>query len=120
MAMAIPTLIGRLAVQNRSFEAAGIQAIQEALSRTTEADLRELLEAQLADEIQHVRYANRWVADLVRREPRQALDVVRAVAQANEAFHMVAGEALVELTLDDAMRREVGLIETEPAPDGAR
>jgi len=119
MATAIPTLIGRLAVQNRSFEAAGIQAIQDALRRTTEADLRELFEAQLADEVQHVRYANRWVTDLVRREPRRALDVVRAVAQANEAFRAVAGDALVELTLDDDMKREVGLIETEPVPGGA-
>lgn len=119
MATAIPTLIGRLAVQNRSFEAAGIQAIQDALRRTTEADLRELFEAQLADEVQHVRYANRWVTDLVRREPRRALDVVRAVSQANEAFRAVAGDALVELTLDDDMKREVGLIETEPVPGRA-
>lgn len=119
MAMAIPTLIGRLAVQNRSFEAAGIQAIQDALRRTTETDLRQLLEAQLADEVQHVRYANRWVTDLVRRDPRQGLDVVRAVSQANEVFRMVAGDALVELTLDDDMKREVGLIEMETTPGGA-
>jgi uncharacterized ferritin-like protein (DUF455 family) len=116
MAMAISTLIGRLAVQNRSFEAAGIQAIQDALRRTTETDLRELLDAQLADEIQHVRYGNHWVAELVRRDPRQAIDVVRAVTQANEAFRMVAGDALVELTLDDDMRREVGLNATETTP----
>ena len=119
MAMAIQTLIGRLAVQNRSFEAAGIQAIQDALGRTTESDIRELLEAQLADEIQHVRYANRWVVEFVRRDPRQAMDVVRAVAQANEAFRTVAGDALVELTLDDDMKREVGLIEIEATPGGA-
>ena len=119
MAMAIPTLIGRLAVQNRSFEAAGIQAIQDALRRTTETDLRDLLEAQLADEVQHVRYANRWVAELVHRDLRLGLDVVRAVAQANEAFRAVAGDALVELTLDDDMKREIGLLEVETAPGGA-
>jgi uncharacterized ferritin-like protein (DUF455 family) len=120
MATALPTLIGRLAVQNRSFEAAGIQAIQDALKRTTEEDLRELLEAQLADEVQHVRYANRWVTDLIRREPRRALDVVRAVSQANEAFRTVAGEAFVEIVLDEEMKRETGLLGPETAQGAAR
>jgi uncharacterized ferritin-like protein (DUF455 family) len=119
MLTAIGTLVGRLAVQNRSFEAAGIQAIQDALGRTKDPDLLELLDAQLADEIQHVRYGNRWVNELVSREPRRGLDVVRAVSQANEAFRTVAGEGFVELALDDAIRRETGLDGTDPAPAGS-
>lgn len=113
MIMALPTLIGRLAVQNRSFEAAGIQAIRDAMehARDKEDDLMELFDAQLADEIQHVRYANRWITALVQRDGRKALDVIRAVTQANAAFRIIAGEALTELVLDEETLRE-----TEFAP----
>lgn len=111
----IPTLIGRLTVQNRSFEAAGIQAIREGLEAVTaagETDLVELFDTQLPDEIQHVRYANTWIKRLVALDPRQALDIVRAVTQANAAFRMIAGEAALDITLDASMREEAGF-ETE-------
>jgi uncharacterized ferritin-like protein (DUF455 family) len=110
MIMALPTLIGRLAVQNRSFEAAGIQAIREAMehARGTEEDLMELFDGQLADEIQHVRYANQWIDILVRKDSRKAMDIVRAVTQANAAFRIIAGEALTQLVLDDQTLRETG------------
>jgi uncharacterized ferritin-like protein (DUF455 family) len=107
----IRSLIGRLTVQNRSFEAAGIQAIREALDAAKasgEKDLEELFDTQLPDEIQHVRYANRWIKKLVERDPRQALEIVRAVGQANAAFTIVAGEAVIHMTLDDGIRSEAG------------
>lgn len=117
MAMALPTLVGRLAVQNRSFEAAGIQAIHEAIDKAREAgeeDLLALFDAQLADEIQHVRYANIWVKELIERDPRAALDVVRSVSQASQAFAIIAGNAIQDLSLGDDMLREAGFLE-EPA-----
>ncbi len=117
MIMAIPSLIGRLAVQNRSFEAAGIQAIREAIEHAQhDPDVAALLDAQLADEIQHVRYANRWIESLIRSNPRYALDVVRAVAQANRAFPMIAGEAAMHLELDDQIRTEAGFADAPAAP----
>ena len=114
MITAIPTLIGRLAVQNRSFEAAGIQELGEVLAKATDSqedDLMILFDAQLADEIQHVRYANVWIEELVRRDPRQALDIVRAVAQANRAFKTIAGEAAREVVLGNELKQEAGFIE---------
>ncbi len=111
MIIKIPTLIGRLAVQNRSFEAAGIQAIRDALQRAKdgeEPDLMQLFDMQLADEMQHVRYANVWVKKLAELDRRKLLDVVRAVAQANAAFRIIAGEAIQELELDDETLREAG------------
>lgn len=107
----IDTLVGRLAVQNRSFEAAGIQAIGEGLEAVKaagEADLAELFDAQLPDEIQHVRYANRWIQKLVADDPRRALDVVRAVTHANTTFRVVAGDAAIPITLTDELKTEAG------------
>ena len=61
-------------MQNRSFEAAGIDAIQDGIARgargSGQEDLVELLDAQLADEVQHVRYANDWIKRLVERGGR--------------------------------------------------
>lgn len=114
----IDSLIGRLTVQNRSFEAAGIQAIGEGLEAVKSAgeeDLVALFDAQLPDEIQHVRYANRWIRILVDRNPRNALDIVRAVSQANAAFHIVAGEAAIPIDLDDALKKEAGFLDDATA-----
>lgn len=113
----IDSLIGRLAVQNRSFEAAGIDAIQAEIQGgrlAAEPDLAALLEAQLADEIQHVRYANTWVKRLAEQGgPRATFDMVRAVAQARAAFAVVAGDAVVTYDVAEALRREAGFSEAE-------
>ena len=110
----IESLLGRLAVQNRSFEAAGIDAIQDGIAQTAEPDLRELLDAQLADEIQHVRYANHWTAVLAERGgARAAFELARAVGQANQALAMVAGGAMVRYPVDAELRREAGFSDGE-------
>jgi uncharacterized ferritin-like protein (DUF455 family) len=110
----IESLLGRLAVQNRSFEAAGIDAIQDGIAQTAEPDLRELLDAQLADEIQHVRYANQWTAVLAERGgARAAFELARAVGQANQALQVVAGGAMVRYPVDAELRREAGFSDGE-------
>jgi len=110
----IESLLGRLAVQNRSFEAAGIDAIQDGIAQTAEPDLRELFDAQLADEIQHVRYANHWTAVLAERGgARAAFELARAVGQANQALAIVAGGAMVRYPVDAALRREAGFSDGE-------
>jgi uncharacterized ferritin-like protein (DUF455 family) len=116
----IDSLIGRLAVQNRSFEAAGIDAIQnsimESSRREGKTDLDELFDAQLPDEVQHVRYANVWVKKLMERlGPRAILDLSRAVTQANEAIKMVAGEGATTYPVAEDIRREAGFTEAEIA-----
>lgn len=108
----IDSLEGRLAVQNRSFEAAGIDAIQQGIRDAREAgedDLVELFDTQLADEIQHVRYANDWVARLTAAGgPSSAFAVVKSVAQANKALRIVAGDVMVEYPVDEELRLEAG------------
>lgn len=114
---ALPSLIGRLAVQNRSFEAAGIDAIQNEINASRERgddDLVELFDSQLADEVQHVRYANVWIKRLTETGGAKAvLDLVRSVQQATEAFKVVAGDAMIAYPVADDIRREAGFTEEE-------
>jgi len=92
----IDSLVARLAVQNRTFEAEGIDAIQfgigEARARGDE-ELAQLFDGQFADEIQHVRVANDFIQQSVQREPRLALRIAAALSTAHRVFGQVFGEA---------------------------
>ena len=114
---ALPSLVGRLAVQNRSFEAAGMDAISDGIGeaqQSGQADLQELLEAQLADEVHHVRYANEWVRVLVDREgARATFALVQSVARADRAMRAVAGDAVTTYPVAEDLRREAGFSEAE-------
>jgi len=114
----ITSLIGRLAVQNRSFEAAGIDAIQKEVSdasrREGKNDLDELFDAQLADEVQHVRYANVWIKKLMEQGGATAVfELTRAVSAANDALKIIAGEAATMFPVAEDVRREAGFTEEE-------
>ena len=79
------TLIARLAVQNRTFEAEGIDAIEHGVARAdSEGDneLALLFDAQFADEIMHVRVANEFIQSSIEREPRLVLKIASALHQA--------------------------------------
>jgi uncharacterized ferritin-like protein (DUF455 family) len=116
MVTRIDSLVGRLAVQNRSFEAAGIDAISYAIDRAVDGDgdLAALFDAQLADELQHVRYANVWVERLKRElGPRAILDLARAVAQVAEAIKVIAGPGAKTFPVAEEIRREAGFTDDE-------
>ena len=75
-------LPGRLAVQNRTFEAGLIDILGTMRNRWREAGdhtTADMLEAILADEITHVRFANRWIKKLTEQDPRVLLKVAMAV-----------------------------------------
>ena len=114
---ALPSLVGRLAVQNRSLEAAGIDAIHDGIGEAQDSgqgDLAALLEAQLADEMFHVRYANEWVHVLVERAgARATFDLVQSVARADRAMREVAGDAITVYPVAEDLRREAGFSEAE-------
>ena len=119
----IDSLAGRLAVQNRSFEAAGIDAIEHEIKnfdRSHDPDYYDLVELQLADEMQHVRYGNEWVKKLVERGgPRTTFEVARAVGQATEAFKQIAdSDSAGYYPVAGEARREAGF--TEEEIEGAR
>ena len=57
---------------------------------------------QLADEMQHVRFANVWIKKLIEREgARAVMALARAVAQADEAFKEIVGDDVVFYPVSD-------------------
>lgn len=83
----IDNLAGRLAIQNRTFEAGLVDLL--GLLRSKWRDVgdpatAEILEGILADEITHVRFANRWIRRLSETDPRVLLQVARAIHLLND------------------------------------
>jgi uncharacterized ferritin-like protein (DUF455 family) len=88
------SLAARLAIQNRSFEAGGLDAITAGIHQTREEgdfELAELYEAQIADEISHVRFANEWIRKLSAEDPANLLRIGQAMKTASKAFIAVMG-----------------------------
>lgn len=94
---AIDNLAGRLATQNRTFEAGAMDVVGGLIPLVKGVGDREtahVLEGILADEVQHVRFGNRWIKRLVEGDRRVLMKVaaaVRLVAEANARFQ--SGEA---------------------------
>jgi len=109
----IDSIAGRLAVQNRSFEADGLDAIRfgidEARARGDE-ELATVFDAQLADEINHVRFANDWIHILAKREPMTVMKIARALNEASIAFQwaMEGGTAATKYEVSNEVRQEAG------------
>ena len=86
-----PTLAGRLAIQNRTFEAGQMDllgTLRKLWREVGDDRTAELLEAILADEVNHVRFANRWIKKLAQENGRVLLEVavaVRFLAEVNAA-----------------------------------
>jgi len=113
----IKSLIGRLAVANRSFEASGIDAIQDGIETQKRKDDQEfvtLFDAQLADEVQHVRFANVWIKKMIDTDgPRAVMALARAISHADAAFKVISGGTGVYYPIADDVRREAGFTEEE-------
>jgi len=107
---ALDDLPGRLATQNRTFEAGAMDVVGSlaaGLRAAGDAETADVIEAILADEIQHVRFANRWIRRFVEEDRRILLKIVAAVrflAQANAALQSKAGEV-----------NAVGMAQADPA-----
>jgi hypothetical protein len=103
---AIDTLAGRLASQNRTFEAGAMDVVGgniEAWREAGDGATADVLDAILADEIHHVRFANRWLRAMLDQDRRVLLHIasaVRFVAHANAVLHArsAGAEAVTEAT----------------------
>jgi uncharacterized ferritin-like protein (DUF455 family) len=115
----IRSLVGRLAIQNRSFEAGGLDAIASGIEQARQDgddDLVELFASQQADEIAHVRFANEAINAATRQNPRNVMEIGIALAGASKAFHQVMGSEGTEgvnYPADGAARQEAGFTESE-------
>lgn len=115
----IPSLVGRMAVQNRSFEAGGLDAIKfgiDVAEQQGDTELAELYRAQYADEIVHVRFANDCIRRATEKTSRAVLEIGAALTGASKAFAYVMGPegtAGVNYPADAEGRREAGFTESE-------
>ena len=76
------TLVGRLAVQNRVFEAGSLDVIKQGVSSWGDRGdhaTAELMDAVLSDEVLHVRFANEWFQRLRKEDPPALLKAISAM-----------------------------------------
>jgi len=113
------SLLGRMTIQNRTFEAGGLDAVAWVAQQVREAGddaLADFFDSQLADEIVHVRFANEWLRKMVRDDPRQLLSMGQTMARAAQGFKWVMGsegtDGVYYPTERDA-RLEAGFTEEE-------
>jgi len=96
---ALTDLPGRLATQNRTFEAGAMDVVGgliKALRDAGDDRTADVLEGILVDEIQHVRFANRWIKAMVDSDRRVLLKVAMAVRfldHVNSTLQAGAGDA---------------------------
>lgn len=94
----LDSIVGRLALQNRTFEAGTMDIMATLPQQWRDAGdevTADLLDSIAADEIQHVRFANQWIRRLAAEDKRQLLKLAQAVrflAQVNAAFAPAPGE----------------------------
>lgn len=96
-----PSLEGRLAIQNRSFEAGTLDSMRSELAvfdALGEEDTVGLIDALMADEVQHVRFANHWIKHMAKTDPTVLLRVavaMTALRNINAALKPREGEMSV-------------------------
>ena len=103
-------VVSSLAIHNIRGRAGRQKAIDEARKRGDQ-ELVDLFGMQQSDEITHVRFANEFITETIRKDPRAALRVARALTLASTAFMQVMGrEGIenVEYLTDERGRLEAG------------
>jgi uncharacterized ferritin-like protein (DUF455 family) len=114
----IDSLAGRLAVQNRTFEAGSLDIETQAIPVFREVGdptTAEVMEAIEADEIQHVRFANYWLKRMAESEPRTVLQVAAAMAWLKRVVAATGGESPHEIPTNAESRQLAGFSSPEIA-----
>ena len=115
----IDSLVGRLAVQNRTFEADGLDAVTFGIGQARRAgdeELADLYEAQQADEIVHVGFANEWLRRQIKQDPRNVLRIAAALTRGAKAFQEIfagGGTAVAAYGVAHEERRLAGFAAAE-------
>jgi hypothetical protein len=113
-------IVGRLAVQNRTFEADGLDAVTHAITEAHDEgdhDLAAMYDAQQADEVIHIRFANEWIKRLVAANPATLLSMGRAVSLAARGFKQVfqpgGGTRVSKYGVAEDLRAQAGFTNDE-------
>ena len=115
----VADLYRRLAIQNRHFESEGVDAVEPAILAARaggDHGLAELFDAQLADEICHVRFANDHISRIASREPGSVMRIGRSLDYASKAFYQVMGQKAIDAvsySVNEAGRLESGFTADE-------
>jgi uncharacterized ferritin-like protein (DUF455 family) len=112
----IDSLVGRLAIQHRTFEAGSldIEAIAIPMFREAgDSDTADVMEAIEADEIHHVRFGNEWVKRITDADPRSVLQIASAVAWLKQVVGATGGEPLHEIPTERGARELAGFSDAE-------
>jgi len=91
----LDSLPARLAVQNRTFEGGEMDLLRQQQTMWSEVgdeDTAALMDTLLADEVQHVRYANRWLKQMAQENPRILLQVATGVQRLRQVTAGLAPE----------------------------
>jgi uncharacterized ferritin-like protein (DUF455 family) len=94
---ACDNVIARITIQNRTLEAGAmdvIGAITQTMRASGDDATADVLDGINTDEIQHVRFANRWIKTLAKGNPRvlmQMAAAIRFVTDANAKFQIKEG-----------------------------
>jgi uncharacterized ferritin-like protein (DUF455 family) len=113
---AIDNLIGRLASQNRTLEGGAMDVVGNLVLELRKAGddrTADLLEGILADEIQHVRFANRWIRRYAEEDRRTLLKVVMAIRfvdHVNSTLAPAAGDTNEVGKVFDAAEERVPIV----------
>jgi len=97
MTCAVDNLVGRITIQNRTLEAGAMDVIgglSMNFRKLGDDRTADMLDAINTDEVQHVRFANRWIKKLAEGNPRvlmQMAAAVRFVTDANAKFQIKEG-----------------------------
>jgi uncharacterized ferritin-like protein (DUF455 family) len=92
----LDSLSARLAVQNRTFEGGEMDLLRQQCDMWTQAgdpQTAAVMDGLLADEVQHVRYANRWLKQMAKENPRTLLQVAAGVRLLQKVTAGLAPEA---------------------------
>lgn len=92
----LDSLPARLAVQNRTFEGGEMDLLRQQAAMWSAAgddETAALMDALLGDEVQHVRFANRWLKHMARENSRTLLQVATGVQFLQKVTTALAPEA---------------------------
>lgn len=114
----LDSLVARLALQNRTFEGGEIDLLRELVEtwrKVGDDETADILAGILADEIQHVRFANEWLKHLTDAQPRAVLQVASAMAWLRRLVEVTSLDALKVISTDDQTRQLAGFSRAEVA-----